>query len=247
MILPYWAELVGFKAAGGSVLYCSPLFSFLWFQRSFPVHSCTVSSPRDAGGRRCKRRTWTELLFFFLKKWYCSFKSHFQAVTQWTPTRPTAATPSKFLPPLFVQVNVIEPRVSGASPHERAPTAAPVVGHGGFIWIKRLAQWLLLSKILKQGRDNLFFIFRPAHRQSYIPHNNITKGSCKHVTLLHTHSHTVWPYIYLMRSSACVCVCFSYTPVSTAQLHYSVMNNDKNTSQLFKQSDRDVINLVWRQ
>lgn len=76
-----------------------------------------------------------------------------------------------------------------------------------------------------------FLYFGPVHRQSYIPHNNITKGPCNHVTPLHTLTHSLT--LYLVNEELSVCV--SYTPVSTAWLHHSVMNNRENTSQLFKQ------------
>lgn len=43
------------------------------------------------------------------------------------------------------------------------------------MWIKQLAQQLLLEKILKQGRDNLFLILQYVHGHSYIQYNNITQ------------------------------------------------------------------------
>lgn len=58
-------------------------------------------------------------------------------------------------------------------------------------------------------------------------------------TASHTLTHSMTLYL-LNEDLVCVCesASFSYTPVSTARLHNSVMNNNKNTSQLFKQSSQ---------
>lgn len=70
MVLPDWAELVGLNAA----LLVSALLLYL-----FPAHSCTVPSPRDAGGRRCKLGLGPsfDFFFFFFKAAILFFKISF--------------------------------------------------------------------------------------------------------------------------------------------------------------------------
>lgn len=184
-----------------------------------------------AGGRRCKRTTWTEFLFRQKKKEILFFfflrKIEILLTSKQRCSRLQRIT--SILIGLLVWINVSDLHVCGTLASQENLNCGTCC-RSRWVYVDQAARTMITFVENPQTRDNLFFIVRSVHRQSYIPHNNITKGPCKHVTLLHTLTHCLT--LYLLNEELSVCV--SYTPVSPAWLHNSVMNNSTNTGQLSK-------------